>query len=273
MGLGKSLRLASKRMGLFTESVTGMLAAAEGSKSEDTAVGLFFYIAFVLLIIFGFMALAKKGFGEKIFKQYPAQLAEQLYLFVVQMCLGTIGPHGRKYVTLIITFWLVIFTGNLVALFFPYSPTANLSFNLGMALIAVFYVQYEGARAHGFFGHIKHFAGPKLAILMLPITAMIFVIEIISELMKNLSLSLRLYGNIHGGHEAVTAMNALGKHAFGSDFINIPIGSFLLPIKLLTVVVQAMIFTLLTCVYLSLVTGHAEDELAEEHGLEPAHAH
>jgi F-type H+-transporting ATPase subunit a len=263
-------------MGLFADSVTNLLAfAEEGGKHEETFLGLFFYIAFVLVIAFGFMAMAKKGFAEKVFKQYPSQLAEQLYLFVEQMCVGTIGPHGRKYVTLIITFWMIIFTGNLVALFFPYSPTANLSFNLGMALIAVFYVQFEGAKSHGVVGHVKHFAGPKLALMMLPITAMIFVIEIISELMKNLSLSLRLYGNIHGGHEAVTAMNALGKHAFGSDFINIPVGSFLLPIKLLTVVVQAMIFTLLTCVYLSLVTGHAEGEHADEHehALEPAHAH
>ena len=108
------------------------------------------------------------------------------------------------------------------------------------------------------------------------LTVMIFVIEIISELMKNLSLSLRLYGNIHGGHEAVTAMNQLGMHVFGSPWINIPIGSFLLPIKLLTVVVQAMIFTLLTCVYLSLVTGHDEGhEHGNEHerALEPAHVH
>jgi F-type H+-transporting ATPase subunit a len=262
-------------MGLFTDSVTGLLAAAEaGGQHEDTAAGLFFYTALVLAIVFGFMAMAKKGFGERIFRQYPAQLAEQLYLFIDQMCVGTIGPHGRKYVTLIITLWLIIFTGNMVALFFPYSPTANLSFNLGMALIAVGYVQYEGAKSHGLVGHFKHFAGPKLALLMLPITAMIFVIEIISEVMKNLSLSLRLYGNIHGGHEAVTAMNALGQHVFGSDFINIPIGTFLLPIKLLTVVVQAMIFTLLTCVYLSLVTGHDEGhEHGEEHehALEPAH--
>ena len=97
---------------------------------------------------------------------------------------------------------------------------------------------------------------------MFPITIMIFVIEIVSEVMKNVSLSLRLFGNIHGGHEAVVAMNKLG------ESIYTPVGAFLLPVKILTCVVQALIFTLLTCVYLSLVTHHEDD-----HGHEAAVAH
>ena len=174
------------------------------------------------------------------------------------MCLGTIGPHGRKYLPFIMVLWLVIFTSNVVALFCPASPTADLSFNLAMAVMAVFYVQWEGIRAHGFLGHLRHFAGPNLGHwVLLPISLIIFAIEVISELMKNVSLSLRLFGNIHGGHEAVTAMNALGTKAY------IPVGAFLIPLKLLTCVVQAMIFTLLTCVYLSLVT-HDEGHDAEQ---------
>ena len=91
------------------------------------------------------------------------------------------------------------------------------------------------------------------------------IIEIISELMKNLSLSLRLYGNIHGGHLAVQSMNLLGKSFY------IPIGSFLMPLKLLTCVVQALIFTLLTCVYLSLVTSHGDEDHSDGHSIATAH--
>jgi F-type H+-transporting ATPase subunit a len=85
--------------------------------------------------------------------------------------------------------------------------------------------------------------------------------------MKNVSLSLRLYGNIYGGHQAVVAMNDLGMHVFkplGFDS-GIPFGEFLLPIKLLTCLVQAMIFCLLFCVYLSLVTHHEHHEEAVTH--------
>jgi F-type H+-transporting ATPase subunit a len=127
-------------------------------------------------------------------------------------------------------------------------------------------VQWEGIRANGVLGHFKHFAGPKLPIFMaIFITPLIFAIEIVSELMKNVSLSLRLFGNIHGGHVAVDEMNKLTTV--------FPVGMLLLPIKLLTSVIQALIFTLLTCVYLSLVTHHAEDHGPESGHGEAAHAH
>lgn len=244
------------------------------SSSEEAAVhgasfwGMFIYIGLVLAVVIGVLSAAKKSFGERVFKKWPAQLAEQVYIFIEGLCIGTIGSHGRKYVPMIMTFWLMIFVGNMMALFMASSPTADLSFNLAMALIAVGYVQWEGMKANGVGGHIKHFAGPKLGPAFFGITLLLFCIELISEVMKNVSLSLRLFGNIDGGHQAAETLNNLGMHLFGLDWLNIPIGAFLLPIKLLTVVVQALIFCLLTCVYLGMVTSHA----GEEHGSEaPAH--
>ena len=257
-------------MGNLIETFPTLLAAEEGGHHGLTFLGLWVYLLFTLAIIFGAMVYAKKDLGSRVFRNPITQAFEQVYLFIENMCVGTIGPHGRKYVPMIITFWLVIFVGNAIALFFPASPTADLSFNLALALISIFYVQWEGIRSNGVAGHFSHFAGPKLAIFMLPITIMIFIIEIISELMKNVSLSLRLYGNIHGGHQAVEAMNSLGVGIGGMDWLNIPLGAFLLPVKLLTVVVQAMIFTLLTCVYLSLVTGHHDED--HSHGAMSDHA-
>jgi F-type H+-transporting ATPase subunit a len=244
-----------------------MIASAEGGH-DISFLGLFAYVGLVVVILFALMALAKSAFGkERVFKNFWAQRFEQVYLFIDNMCVGIIGEHGRKYVPFILTFWLVIFVSNVVALFMPFGPTADLSWNLGMALIAIGYVQFEGMKANGVLGHFSHFAGPKLPIALIPITGMIFVIEIISEIMKNVSLSLRLFGNIHGGHEAVEAMNKLG------EGIYVPVGAFLLPIKVLTCLVQALIFCLLTCVYLSLVTHHDHgDEHDHGHGeLAPAH--
>jgi F-type H+-transporting ATPase subunit a len=246
-------------MGDFLQLSTSLLAqeethvaAAETYSPKGDTISYWIYLGLVLLILLGIIASARGGLNERVFKKRTTSYAEQLFLFIENMCVGTIGPHGRKYIPMIITFWLVIFFGNVFALFFGTSPTASLSFNLGMALISIGYVQWEGIKANGVFGHFSHFAGPKLGLAMIPITGMIFVIEIISEVMKNVSLSLRLYGNIHGGHQAVEAMNHLGMGIF------VPFGEFLLPIKILTCVVQAMIFTLLTCVYLSLVTHHEE---------------
>lgn len=251
-------------MGQFLSIGASVLASTE--HEGPSYWGLFIYIALVVLVLFVTMGMAKKGLSSRVFKNPITQLFEQLYLFIEQMCTSIIGHHGRKYVPLITTFWLVVFVGNFIALFFPTSPTADLSFNLGMALVSIAYVQWEGIKTNGLFGHLSHFAGPRLGLALIPISIMIFVIEIISELMKNVSLSLRLFGNIHGGHQAVEAMNKLG------EGIYVPVGAFLLPIKLLTCVVQALIFSLLTCVYISLVTHHEESHgHGEEHVAATAH--
>lgn len=250
-------------MGGFLSTQTNLLASAGAVSPLGTAI----YVGLVILVLFVILGYAKKGIVGRVFKNRITQASEQLYLFIENMCVGIIGSHGRKYIPMIITFWLVIFVSNVVALFMGFSPTASLSFNLGMALISIGYVQYEGIKTNGALGHFSHFAGPKLGGFMaIAITPVIFAIEVVSEIIKNASLSLRIYGNIFGGGEAVHAMNKLGEGFY------VPLGEFLLPIKLLTVVVQAMIFCILTCVYLSLVTGHHEEDHAEDHG-SPAVAH
>jgi len=222
-------------------------------------LGWAFYFTIVILVIGFFLQKALKGYNGRVFTSGPARLAEQLYLFLENMAVGAIGSHGRKYLPMLATFWMVIFVSNVVALFFPASPTTIFGFNFGLALCSIGYVQYEGIKANGLIGHVSHFAGPKLGLALLPITIMIFVIEVFSEIMKNISLSIRIFANMSGGHAAVESMNKLGEPAF------LPIGEFLLPLKVLTCLVQALIFTLLTCVYLGLVTSH-------DHGDE-AHAH
>jgi F-type H+-transporting ATPase subunit a len=262
--------LADETLHAAAEHAEG--ASAEGAHHGLSFLGLMFYVILVLATVFGLMAAAKKGINNRFFTNKVTQWFEQLYLFIENLCIGIIGEHGRKYIPMMMTFWLVIFISNLYGLFMASTPTADLSFNFAMALIAVGYVQWEGMRTNGF-KHWLHFAGPKLPIAMIPITILIFVVELISEAMKNLSLSLRLYGNIDGGHRAAEAMNELGWHINAGGFeFGIPVGAFLFPVKLLTCVVQALIFCLLTCVYISLVTSHHDDHEHEGHG-EAAHAH
>ncbi|MEI8281491.1 MAG: F0F1 ATP synthase subunit A [Armatimonadota bacterium] len=254
---------------LTTTLLANVEPAGAGKKEEIVSfANVFGYFAFVLIVMFVTIHIAKKGVNGRVFKGWLAGAAEQLYLFIENMVVGTMGPKGRQFMPFIATFWLVIFFANVISLFFAHSPTADLSFNLGMALISIGYVQYQGIKANGLFGHIKHFAGPKLGGIMVLISGMIFIIELLSEILKNLSLSLRLYGNIFGGHEAAEAISNLAGQAMHLNWF--PAGTLLVPIKLLACVVQAMIFSLLTCVYISLVSHHDHDE---DHGLEAAEAH
>jgi F-type H+-transporting ATPase subunit a len=246
-------------MNQLGQTLSFFIASAEGGEHKEVAVGFkgtFIYLAIVLAVVFVLMGIARDGFSPRVFKGFVAGCAEQLYLFLENLALGTIGSHGKKYIPVLATFWLLIFFGNVVAVLMGTSPTAILSFNLGMAITTIAYVQVEGVKSNGLFGHLTHFAGPKIGVWLIPVTLMIFVVEIISEMMKNLSLSLRLFGNISGGHKAVEAVNQLGINYF------VPVGEFMLPIKLLTCVVQAMIFALLTCVYLGAVTHHDEEHAA-----------
>lgn len=256
--------------GLF-EIGGALFAASEshgGGHKETSFVGLMVYLVILFVAIFLTLGMAKKGLSDRVFKNWFTSRFEQLYLFIDQMCVNIIGSHGRRYVPIMVGFWLVIFFSNLISLFFPYAPTMDLGFNLALALISIGYVQYEGIRANGVFGHFSHFAGPKLGPALIPITGMIFVIELISEVMKNVSLSVRIYGNIYGGHEATNAMNDLGSKIIplgDGGYLGIPFGAFLIPVKLLTCLVQALVFTLLTCVYLSLVTHHDHGDEHDHH--------
>jgi len=225
---------------------------------------IFFYSALTMLVVFGFAYLAKKGIRKDgVWRGLPALLAEHVYLFLDNMATGMMGPRGRKYVPFLLALWYFIFIGNLFSLVFNQSPTADWSLNISMAVITMVYVQYEGIKANGVGGHLLHFSGPKLTGVLVLISVFLFMIEIVSELMKLFSLSIRLFGNIHGGHILISSLNGIVPVA--------PIlGGLLLPIKLFTCVIQAFVWVLLTAVYLSLVTSHEEPDHIEALTQQPA---
>jgi F-type H+-transporting ATPase subunit a len=227
---------------------------------------IFAYYVPVFLVIGLFIWAARAGITRRQWKGRWALYAEHLYLFLDGMARNVIGPHGRKYVPMLLAFWLLIFVSNFFGLIFDFTPSADWSLNIALAVIVVFFVQMEGIKQNGVLGHLKHFAGPKMVGIMVVVSGLIFVVEIVSELMKLLSLSIRLYGNIHGGHIAVSALNTLVGIPIGGHTYYIPVGGLILPIKFLTCVLQAYVFVFLTCIYLSLVTHAPHDEHDEAHG-------
>jgi F-type H+-transporting ATPase subunit a len=246
--------MMEKAFGLFPN----LLAAAEGGgEHHGVGWGIFFYLGVVLVAIFALMTVAVRGLEGPVFKNPLSQMAEQAYLFAENLCVSVIGHHGRKYVPFILTLWMLVFFSNVLGLVLPHTPSADWSITLALALVVIAYVQWEGIRANGFFGHLKHFAGPKLVGATILITPLIFAIEVISEIIKILSLSVRLYGNISAGHTA--------KNTLDQMIPSVPIlGSLLFPLEFLVAIIQAFVFVLLTCVYLALVTSHGDDHGHEE---------
>lgn len=112
------------------------------------------------------------------------------------------------------------------------SPTPDINTPLAMALIVFFSVPYFGIRSQGLWGYLKHYVEPIF--LMLPI-------EIASEIARTFSLTFRLFGNILGEEIIIAILFII------SPFI-VPVPMMLFSI--FTGVLQAYIFTLLTCVYI-----------------------
>jgi F-type H+-transporting ATPase subunit a len=138
------------------------------------------------------------------------------------------------------------------------SPDADINMTLAMALVTFTIVQIAGIRAHGVRGRIKHMAQP----------AFILPIEIISEFSRIISLSARLFGNVFAGEVLLGVMYAM------TNAIKITIIPFFFPVififlELLFGAIQALVFALLTLIYITLATagGHDDEEAHEAHGV------
>lgn len=137
--------------------------------------------------------------------------------------------------------------------FVPFLRAANADLNmtLAMALIAVVVVQVAGIAAHGGLGYLKELTTP---IFLAPI-------HITGELARVISLSFRLFGNVFGGEVLVTVMYVL----LGSVFIGFATFIFL-GLELLFGFIQAVLFSVLTLVFISSAVGGHAGEQGAEHG-------
>lgn len=183
-----------------------------------------------------------------------------------------LGHEGRRYFPLLATLGLFIVTSNLMGLV-PglIAPTANLNTTAACALIVFFTYHWIGIRKQGMRAYARHFMGPVvwLAWLMVPI-------EIVSHLARPLSLSLRLFGNMTGGHILLAVFfflmgfdgmlgwaltGSLGGVLLGAPAALIMVAftvGFLYPLKILVAFLQAFIFVMLSMLYIAGAIEEAE---------------
>jgi F-type H+-transporting ATPase subunit a len=135
-----------------------------------------------------------------------------------------------------------------------YAATANISMPLVLTLVVWFSYHVEGVRAKGFVGYIKSFLPAGLE-SMNPIgKGLIFVIELLSHLMRLVSLSVRLFANLLAGHLLLLFMGGglavlLGLAALGILTFPLAFIFFVLEVGLIATL-QAFIFATLTAIYI-----------------------
>jgi F-type H+-transporting ATPase subunit a len=156
---------------------------------------------------------------------------------------GLMGDRAVIYFPLLATIFIYIFVSNLLGIipgFLP--PTDNINTNFPIALIVFVYYNMSGIKEHGTANYLKHFMGPIkwLAVLMVPI-------EIVSHIVRPISLSLRLFGNIQGDHMVLFQFSNLTP-------ILVPI--IFLGLGLFVCFMQAFVFTFLSAIYISMAEAH-----------------
>lgn len=168
---------------------------------------------------------------------------------------GIIGPKGRKFTPFIGTLFIYILFMNLSGLVpFMKASTASWSTTLALALCVFFYVQYTAIRELGFLGYLDHLAGRQRGVLAFTVIMPLFmlILHILTELIRPVSLSLRLRGNMWGDEVLITLLSRFG-------IKGLPLLLFNMSMGMLAAIVQAAVFCLLTTIYLALVLNHEEE--------------
>ena len=242
---------------------------------ENVVFALLVIIGLSLFFISGYLRLRKSPKGGRLSKR--ALFSEIIVVFFDDFFGQILGSkEGRKHLSFIGTLFIYIFVCNSLGLvFLGKAPTANLSFNIGMAILVFAYVHLTGI-SRSPIGYLKHYPGelPTIKELglgclgypLIGFMAVLFtVIHIMEMLIQPVSLSLRLFGNILGKDVLLGVFGSLMVINFGAGLaLAFPWHTPFLFLGLLLGTIQALIFSLLSAVYITLWLPH------EDHGEEHA---
>ncbi len=198
----------------------------------------------------------------------PGQLTlEAGFLAIREMIVNIVGEHGFKYFPVVATFAILVLISNLMGLFPLFmAPTAHVSVTFALGIASFVYYNYVGIRENGILNHLAHFAGPRLPLLMtLIITPLIFSIELVSNMIRPMTLGLRLFANMFADEQIAGQISNLAP-PFTSLFLPVA----LMPLAVFVAFVQTLVFTLLSTIYLGEVS-HAHDD-HHEHGTTGEHS-
>lgn len=225
--------------------------------------------AIVLSLFFAAANKAKKNQGV------PGKLQLSFEILIEQigeLAESAIGKkHYKRFMPLSLTIFLFILVSNwlgaLPAILVNYNggeyellppPTSDVNLPLAMAMVVIIWVNFESIRARGIGGYAAHFFQPFKALAP---------INLIEELIKPVTMTFRLFGNMFSGLLMIMVMTTL------LPVYALPFGELIWkPFDMGIGVIQAFIFMLLTILYFGMAMSHHDDEHADEvHELQSSH--
>lgn len=174
-------------------------------------------------------------------------LVESAYTFIANLLEENAGRSARPYLPFVFTVFLFILFGNLLGLIpYGFTFTSHIIVTFTLAMIVFLLVTLIGIAKHGL-KFFTLFLPEGTPLILIPL---VIPIEILSYLSRPVSLSIRLFANMMAGHTMmkVFAMFTISLGIFG--FAPLLVNSALIGFELLIAMLQAYVFTLLTCLYL-----------------------
>ena len=204
------------------------------------------WMTITVVCVTAFLTLSMRG-GRLVPGRWQS-MAEMSYEFIANMIRENVGAEGRKYFPFIFTLFMFILVGNLVGMIpFAYTFTSQIIVTFAMAATIFIGVTVIGLVRHGLhFFSLFVPSGPPLILapLLIPI-------EVISYFVRPVSLSVRLFANMMAGHTMMKVFGGftvlLGVLGAAPIILLVALTGF----EIMVAVLQAYVFTVLTCLYLN----------------------
>ena len=209
-----------------------------------TNSSLFMSLAIISIILLLLISIK----NQSLIPSRLQSISEIFYEFIANMISDNIGEKGHKFFPLIFTLFAFILFGNMLGMLpYGFTFTSHIIVTFVLAIFIFLFVTLLGIFIHGFkfFGL---FVPKGVPMLMLPL---MIPIEIISYLSRPISLSVRLFANMMAGH---TMLKIFAGFVFSLGIFGIApliVDVALTALEVLIAILQAYVFTILTCIYLN----------------------
>ncbi len=224
----------------FLAAPANAVLSSVGIHAENPAhpwsnfVAMEIVVALIIVIVFA-MLRARLSMDRPGKLQHTFEL---LYNFIHDQTDDIVGERGRPYLAFFGTIFIFVLFANLLGIVPTFeSPTMFAAVPLGCALVVFLYYNIIGVKTQGLGHYLKHFGGPSPLL-----SPLMFPIEIISNLARPLSLTIRLFANMFAGEKVTLAFIGLVPLLIPVPFMALHIFVGFL---------QAYVFALLAMIYVS----------------------
>jgi F-type H+-transporting ATPase subunit a len=257
----------------------------DGRTVAKTDIGKFLYKfekqIYIIIVTVGLLLFFNMVRKRSALRPGKLQVAmEMLAEGLVNFFTGIVGKEHKKHVPFLCSLFIFLWVNNLTALVPGMAPmTAYYQNTLIFALLVFFYFIFYGIKDGGLGHFLWHMAGSPKDPVGWIVSPFIFILELVGNLAKPLSLSLRLFGNILGEDILLGVSLMLGilmATIFAAEpVIGVPLHLPFMFLVLLGGTIQALVFSLLAAIYIAMVLPHHDHEHdgehhADEHPLLPA---